>query len=321
MGFWEPLFFWIFAIGAVASSAMVVLFRNPLYSALFLILDFFFFAGLYVLLSAHFMAVTQILVYTGAIMVLFLFIIMLLNLKDDELGEFEFKLHHGVAAASVFGLFVLIMSAFMPVGGENSIKDQMLDQVREGRAQASEALRGDEAEFSAKQTRLEGIESRSKRTAELAKLEATRPSLRVATPSGVKPDDGKELTSRECATARSKDGIPGLFQDMNEAGLEACYQARVRRWASKDERARIAPSQGKWRRFDPTRPMPIPPRLTGESLTTERGTIRAGKPAGFGTIQPLSVLLVNRFVVPFQLTALLLLGAIVGAVIIAKRRL
>ena len=68
----------------------VIVYRNPLYSALALILDFFFFAGLYGLLSAHFMAITQVLVYAGAIMVLFLFIIMLLNLKDEELGEFEF---------------------------------------------------------------------------------------------------------------------------------------------------------------------------------------------------------------------------------------
>ena len=80
MGFWESLFFWIFACGAVASSVAVVALRNPLYSALALIMDFFFFAGLYGLLSAHLMAVAQVLVYAGAIMVLFLFIIMLLNI-------------------------------------------------------------------------------------------------------------------------------------------------------------------------------------------------------------------------------------------------
>ncbi len=317
MGFWEPLFFWIFAIGAVTSSAMVVLWRNPLYSALFLILDFFFFAGLYVLLSAHFMAVTQILVYTGAIMVLFLFIIMLLNLKDDELGEFEFRLHHAVAAVSVIALFAIIVSALLPT----QRSEQLLGQVENGRAQAQEALRGEETAFSSKRTRLEGIEDKSRRVDELAKLEATRPRLRVATPAGVKPEGASELTSKECATVRSVDGVPGLFQDMNEEGLDTCYQARVRRWVSKDPSKRMDPAQGKYRRFDPSKPVVIPPRISGEGLTTERGTIRAGKPAGFGTVQPLSVLLINRFVVPFELTALLLLGAIVGAVIIAKRRL
>ena len=61
--------------------------NNPLYGALTLILSFFFVAALYVLLLAHTMAVLQILVYAGAIMVLFTFVIMLLNLSKKELGQ------------------------------------------------------------------------------------------------------------------------------------------------------------------------------------------------------------------------------------------
>jgi NADH-quinone oxidoreductase subunit J len=84
------IIFWLLAAGAIFASAMVVLpvgARNPLYGALSLVLSFFFVAGLYVLLLAHTMAVLQILVYAGAIMVLFIFVIMLLNLSPSELGH------------------------------------------------------------------------------------------------------------------------------------------------------------------------------------------------------------------------------------------
>ncbi len=86
----ETILFWLLAAGAVVSAAMVVLppvSRNPLFAALSLVISFFFMSGLYVLLLAHLMAVLQILVYAGAIMVLFLFVIMLLNLSDEELGK------------------------------------------------------------------------------------------------------------------------------------------------------------------------------------------------------------------------------------------
>lgn len=62
----------------------MVIFRNPVYSALALILTFFSLAGLYILLSAQFVAAVHIMVYAGAIMVLFLFVIMLLNLSREE---------------------------------------------------------------------------------------------------------------------------------------------------------------------------------------------------------------------------------------------
>jgi NADH-quinone oxidoreductase subunit J len=86
----EQVMFWLFGAGAVVTAGMVVVppfNRNPVYAALSLIASFFCMAGLYMLLLAHLMAVLQILVYAGAIMVLFLFVIMLLNLSDAELGK------------------------------------------------------------------------------------------------------------------------------------------------------------------------------------------------------------------------------------------
>jgi NADH-quinone oxidoreductase subunit J len=77
----ETILFWIFAIVAVVSALVVILARNPVTSALALIVTFFVLAGYYVLLCAQFIAAVQIVVYAGAIMVLFLFVIMLLNLQ------------------------------------------------------------------------------------------------------------------------------------------------------------------------------------------------------------------------------------------------
>ena len=76
--------FYVFAALAVATSLLVVGQSNPVYSVLLLIASFGALAGLYVLLSAPFVAVIQIIVYAGAIMVLFLFVVMLLNAPKEE---------------------------------------------------------------------------------------------------------------------------------------------------------------------------------------------------------------------------------------------
>ena len=78
------VFFWILALIAIGSALMVVLVRNPVRSALFLVVTFLTIAVLYITLSAQFLAAVQVMVYAGAIMVLFLFVIMLLNLSAPE---------------------------------------------------------------------------------------------------------------------------------------------------------------------------------------------------------------------------------------------
>jgi NADH-quinone oxidoreductase subunit J len=75
--------FWLFAVLAIAGALLCVTRRSPVASALWLVLTMFSLAGIYVLLDAQFIAAVQIMVYAGAIMVLFLFVIMLLNLGND----------------------------------------------------------------------------------------------------------------------------------------------------------------------------------------------------------------------------------------------
>jgi NADH-quinone oxidoreductase subunit J len=84
--------FFLFAAVAVLASLLVIAQRNPIYSVLLLIASFGALSGLYVLLDAPFVAVIQIIVYAGAIMVLFLFVVMLLNAPHEE-TEYDEKTH------------------------------------------------------------------------------------------------------------------------------------------------------------------------------------------------------------------------------------
>lgn len=83
-GFLSSLVFWLFAVLTLIGGIAVVAFRNPVSSAMSVVACFVGLAGLFVTLSAFFVGIIQILVYTGAVMVLFLFIIMLLDLKDEQ---------------------------------------------------------------------------------------------------------------------------------------------------------------------------------------------------------------------------------------------
>jgi NADH-quinone oxidoreductase subunit J len=97
----EAVLFYVFAIGVIAAGAQVVLRRNPIYGALSLVGCFFFLAGIYVLLAAHLIAILQIMIYAGAVMVLFVFVIMLLNLKEEELGEQRITAMKGMGLVAV----------------------------------------------------------------------------------------------------------------------------------------------------------------------------------------------------------------------------
>jgi NADH-quinone oxidoreductase subunit J len=86
------MLFYVFAAIAVVASLLVIAQRNPVYSVLLLIASFGALSGLYVLLEAPFVAAIQIIVYAGAIMVLFLFVVMLLNAPHEE-TEYDERVH------------------------------------------------------------------------------------------------------------------------------------------------------------------------------------------------------------------------------------
>lgn len=102
------ILFWILSLTALFSAIMVVTSKNPVFSVLWLIITFFTISGHYILLNAQFLAIVNIIVYAGAIMVLFLFVIMLMNLnKDTEPQKNKWlKLAGAVAGGSL--LLVLV---------------------------------------------------------------------------------------------------------------------------------------------------------------------------------------------------------------------
>lgn len=85
----ETLLFYLFSAAAIGTSAMVIGQRSPMYSVLLLVASFGMMSGLYVLLDAPFIAVTQIVVYAGALMVLFLYVVMLLNRPGEDEGDWD----------------------------------------------------------------------------------------------------------------------------------------------------------------------------------------------------------------------------------------
>jgi NADH-quinone oxidoreductase subunit J len=105
---YEALFFWIFALGAIFAGLLTVMARNAVHSALFLISSLVSVAALFVLARAEFIAGVQILVYVGGVMVLFLFVIMLVNVGAEERGRDEiFNNQRQVAASLIFCLLLV----------------------------------------------------------------------------------------------------------------------------------------------------------------------------------------------------------------------
>ena len=104
----DAIFFYVFGALAVGASLLVIGQRNPVYSVLLLIASFAALAGLYVVLDAPFAAVTQIIVYAGAIMVLFLFVVMLLNVPREDAAEYDREHPLNRPAARRFGALLVV---------------------------------------------------------------------------------------------------------------------------------------------------------------------------------------------------------------------
>ncbi len=231
-------------------------------SALALILDFFFFAGLYVLLSAHFMAVIQILVYGGAIMVLFMFIIMLLNLKDHELDDVRITSVHQVLAIVTAAVFCGMVAFQISTMFDH-------DAIKKARTEHAEKIE-----------------------------------------KGGNPDLFQPATMSK---------VDRLAADFSEEALQSAYHKKL----SRIDAGNYSDLDAKYPRDKNINPK-LPPVFKGldhrGSKLPKLGD-RQNSKVSFGTAESVSVLLINRFVIPFELTAILLLAAIIGAVIIAKKRL
>lgn len=126
----ETFFFMIVAAVAVLASILVITCKNPINSALSLVLTFFCLATFYVMLDAPFMAAIQVIVYAGAIMVLIVFVIMLLNLRT-ETGR---RSSHSVLFGTLIGLFTLFQLFYLLnrsslTGAKGSIDSNVINKI------------------------------------------------------------------------------------------------------------------------------------------------------------------------------------------------
>ncbi len=110
--------FYLFAVVLLFAAFRVITARNPVYAALYLVLAFFQAAAIWILLKAEFLAITLVLVYVGAVMVLFLFVVMMLDINIDSLRKGFWK--HFPVAATVGALIALEMAAVLMGGFRGS---------------------------------------------------------------------------------------------------------------------------------------------------------------------------------------------------------
>ena len=124
--------FWFFSTAMLLCGLGVIASRNPVNSAMFLVLLFFFMAGLFVLLEAFFLAAVQILVYAGAVMVVFLFVIMLLDIKASERRKFRMLAvlgGFGVAGAFAWELRIILGRPVPPLATSGEFHGGLKDVV------------------------------------------------------------------------------------------------------------------------------------------------------------------------------------------------
>jgi NADH-quinone oxidoreductase subunit J len=122
----EAAVFWFFAFILVTAAVCVITARNPVHSALFLVLAFFTAAALWMLLRAEFLAIALVLVYVGAVMVLFLFVVMMLDINLERLREgFWSYLPLGAAVATVMviEMVLVLRGGYFGLGALPGLKD------------------------------------------------------------------------------------------------------------------------------------------------------------------------------------------------------
>ena len=111
-----PFFFYTFAIILVVSSIMVIVTKNPVHSVFFLILAFFNATGLFVLMGAEFLAMLLLVVYVGAVAVLFLFVVMMLNVAEQKQSWFRGLKSTHIPVGLIVGIIILL-EILVVVGG------------------------------------------------------------------------------------------------------------------------------------------------------------------------------------------------------------
>ncbi|MCZ6477561.1 MAG: NADH-quinone oxidoreductase subunit J [Gemmatimonadetes bacterium] len=126
-------FFFLFAAMAILSAIFMVTQANPVASVVYLVVTFFALSGLFVILDAHFIAAVQVIVYAGAIMVLFLFVIMLLNLGSGVPTDIRRGLARMLAGSVALALIVVLTRLVLGDPGTEALAPSALASVLEAK--------------------------------------------------------------------------------------------------------------------------------------------------------------------------------------------
>ena len=133
---WEAVFFWVFSLAALIAGLLTIMARNAVHSALFLISSLISVAALFILLGAEFIAGVQILVYVGGVMVLFLFVIMLVNVSAEERGRERIFNSSSQVAASIIFSFLLVFGLVYAINqGYAGLRERDKGATQEGTRQ------------------------------------------------------------------------------------------------------------------------------------------------------------------------------------------
>ena len=129
----EAVFFYVFTALALAAALSVVFNRRPIYSVLSLLVVMFCLAALFVMLGAYFVAALQVLLYAGAVLVLFLFVVMLLNLEPETLSRMRLFTLRGTGTLAALILLVsllgIVMRVSVPATAAGSASDGTVEAI------------------------------------------------------------------------------------------------------------------------------------------------------------------------------------------------
>jgi NADH:ubiquinone oxidoreductase subunit 6 (subunit J) len=279
--------FFVTAAATVTSALMVVLHRNPVINALYLVLCFFGVAVLYVLLESHFLAALQVLLYAGAVLVLFLMIIMLMRLDQENLMKVKPKPGKAFAVAAALGVILVLIGVAHSLSIPSSQRGRfLLQREQPGRIAAFLIDLGDRqvdlnvAPWKEPLSETDKIQLARQALTDLGKPETMAKAQWLEPFRSMGPDKIEALRrallvglGRPRTLAQLK--APAGFKELNRADLAAFIRTAAR--------ARLTQLEE------------------------------------FGTTASMGRALFSRYLLPFEAASILLLAAIIGVLLLARR--
>ena len=279
--------FFVTAAATVASALMVVLHRNPVINALYLVLCFFGVAVLYVLLESHFLAALQVLLYAGAVLVLFLMIIMLIRLDHEQLMKVKPKPGKALAVAAALGVILVLIGVAHSLSNPSSQRGPFLLQREQPERMA----------------------------AFLLDLGERRANLNVAPEKEPLSESDKVQLATQALTAlakpetKAKAQWPEPFRSMGPDKIEALRKALLAGLSRQWTLAQLGAPAG-FKELN---------RADIAAFIRTAARARLTQLEEFGTTASVGRELFAHYLLPFEAASILLLAAIVGVLLLARR--